>query len=318
MTGLWVFVCYALLVTAYSAFAVPYLALPAELTTDTGLRGALVGWRMVAAMAGILLGAGAAPILVALGGGGRGGHAVMGAIIALAALAAMGTATVFAASHPRGHQTRPISGLGLREALALAARSPILARLLIAYLLQMVSVGIISAAAPYVLQRILRRPESDLGLVMAGMIALSLVSAVPWSRLRARLAPFAAFAAACLAYAACAAALGAGLALGAGMALAFSAFVLMGMPFAGLQVLPFAAASDAIHTASRDVGCEAALTGLWTATEKLGLATGPAVVAACLAMSPANPVNGFAALIGGGVPLLLGLSLLVLRPATMS
>jgi GPH family glycoside/pentoside/hexuronide:cation symporter len=55
-------------------------------------------------------------------------------------------------------------------------------------------------------------------------------------------------------------------------------FAIAGLPMAALQVLPFVAAAHLIRGyVDREGGAEGVLTGAWTATEKLGLACGPAI-----------------------------------------
>ena len=59
MTGFWyVLVLYGLSAAAYSVFAVPYIAMPAEMSEDPGERSRVMAWRMTFVMAGVLVGAG--------------------------------------------------------------------------------------------------------------------------------------------------------------------------------------------------------------------------------------------------------------------
>jgi Na+/melibiose symporter-like transporter len=55
--SLWVGLSYLALVTFYALFAVPYVAFPAEFARTSSDRSRLVGWRMAAAMIGVLAGA---------------------------------------------------------------------------------------------------------------------------------------------------------------------------------------------------------------------------------------------------------------------
>jgi glycoside/pentoside/hexuronide:cation symporter, GPH family len=60
--------------------------------------------------------------------------------------------------------------------------------------------------------------------------------------------------------------------------LALVGFALLGIPFGAMQVLPFTLVANLIHAGrAHDEAAEGALTGLWTATEKLGLALGPTI-----------------------------------------
>src|SRR6202000_2160183 len=56
------------------------------------------------------------------------------------------------------------------------------------------------------------------------------------------------------------------------------AFALAGIPFAGMQVLPYTLVAHLIHaTNSGGDARESSFTGVWTACEKLGLAFGPSL-----------------------------------------
>lgn len=76
--------------TAYTVFNVPYLAMPAEMTTRYAERTKLVSFRVYAIGFGSLVGLSAAPALVKLFGGGREGHQILalifGGVILLASL----------------------------------------------------------------------------------------------------------------------------------------------------------------------------------------------------------------------------------------
>jgi len=63
-------------------------------------------------------------------------------------------------------------------------------------------------------------------------------------------------------------------------------FATAGVAFAGLSVLPFSMLAHLAHRERAHTGAalEATFTGLWTASEKLGLALGPALVASALAL----------------------------------
>jgi glycoside/pentoside/hexuronide:cation symporter, GPH family len=88
-TVVWVGAAYFALATLYSLFAVPYIAIPAEISPDQASLSSMVSARMMTSMVGILVGAAGAPLLVSWGGGGRDGYGLMGWIIAGACLVIM-------------------------------------------------------------------------------------------------------------------------------------------------------------------------------------------------------------------------------------
>ena len=71
LAATWVAVTFLLAATAYGCFQVPYVAQPAEITTDPGERSTLMSWRVAALALGILLAGAGAPAVVELAGGGR-------------------------------------------------------------------------------------------------------------------------------------------------------------------------------------------------------------------------------------------------------
>jgi len=79
----------------YSLFAVPYMALPAELTEGFHERTRLISFRTVFVSAGQLLALAVTAALIESGGGGRDGYMLMGLVMALIIFGAM-TATALA------------------------------------------------------------------------------------------------------------------------------------------------------------------------------------------------------------------------------
>lgn len=88
-TAIYVSVIYTLTSTAYSAFLVPYMALASEMTTDTHERTKILAWRVVFTMVGVLAGVGFAQPLIGWAGGGAKGWTAMGAIFGVVCLISM-------------------------------------------------------------------------------------------------------------------------------------------------------------------------------------------------------------------------------------
>lgn len=74
---------------AYAAFAVPYLAMPGELTDDYHERSRLMSWRTVFMTFGNLMGSAVPPVIVAGFGGGRPAYGQMGIVLGLVIFGAM-------------------------------------------------------------------------------------------------------------------------------------------------------------------------------------------------------------------------------------
>lgn len=315
LTFAWVAIAYFAMATAYSMFAVPYIALPAELTDGDRLRGNMVSARMVVAMLGVLLGAGIAPLIIAGFGGGRAGYAAMGAIVAACCVLAMipPIRMLRKSDHPRLAVAKPID---LVAALKRAVRNRSFAGLASAYLLQITATGAVSAAAPYLVTRVWHRGEGDVGLALGAMIIVTAVSIPFWSWLGRRFGERPMLAAAGLVYAATAAGVGLAAERGADWPSVLLAFGLMGIPFAGLQVLPFTLLAHIAHATRKgdEVTSEGTMTGLWTAGEKLGLGLGPAAagIALSFAGGKAESLTVFMLIVPAGL-MLLSLPLVLRR-----
>jgi len=85
----YVMILFTLSATAYTVFAIPYVAMPAEMSEDSNERVRIVSYRMTFAMAGAIVGSAFAPWLVFAFGGGRHGYACMSLIVGAVCAAAM-------------------------------------------------------------------------------------------------------------------------------------------------------------------------------------------------------------------------------------
>lgn len=74
---------------AYAVFAVPYLAMPGEMTDDYHERSRLMSWRTVFMTFGNLMGSAVPPVIVAALGGDRPAYGQMGIVLGLVIFAAM-------------------------------------------------------------------------------------------------------------------------------------------------------------------------------------------------------------------------------------
>jgi Na+/melibiose symporter-like transporter len=284
-TAAWVAGCYFALATLYSVFAVPYIAIPAEIGADKATRSRLVSWRMVMAMIGVLAGASAAPLIVEFGGGGRHGYAAMALTIAAACGVAMiGPFLMMAGRERPGAQPPQQATMGLIAQVLSALRNRRFRNLLVAYVLQLTAVGIMTSAAPYLVVAQFHRAEGDTGLAMGAMLLATTISIPLWAGLGRKLGDARAYAVAACGYAGACVLLGLAALANAPWGVAVAAFALAGVPFGGLQVLPFMLVAHHIHETAA-AQAEATFTGVWTSGEKLGLAFGPALTGLALTLA---------------------------------
>ncbi|MBV7255314.1 MFS transporter [Pacificimonas sp. WHA3] len=276
----YVLIVYIFSATAYTVFAVPYLAMPAEMSADPHERAGIMAYRMTFAMTGVLIGAAAAPALVTWFGGGREGFAgmswTMGAICAATMLITF-RATVRVPVITPDKIERPAL---LREAFTL----PGFRTLALAYALQLAGLGVFTASAPYVTLHMMRRGEADISFIFLALLGGTLASLLVWDRVSRKTGKTPAYIAA-----AAISMIGFVAMLLLHGAEDWQALIVMtaiaGIGFGGLQLLPFAMLTDVIHTGRlRGVDAAGSLTGVWTAVEKGSLALGPLIVGLLLSV----------------------------------
>ncbi|WP_433350572.1 MFS transporter [Micromonospora sp. CA-111912] len=285
----WVAVCFVAGNLLFAAYQVPYLATPADLRIGYHERTRLMAFRMVVLTAGILVAGLLAPLLTGGDTATRAGYQRMGLLLGVGTLAAM---LVGMAGIGRLRRAAGTSGDGHApggwRALVAALRDRQFRRLVAAYLAMSTTTHLVLAGVPYYAEYELGRPALTTVLV-AAFVAPALLVTPGWlavarrvGKQRALLAAQGAFAAGSLV-----------LAVGrpAGLPVLVAAVAVLGVSFAGMQLLPFAMVPDVIRAAGATGA--GTYTGVWTATEATGAALGPYAYALCLA------AGGFVASAGG-------------------
>jgi GPH family glycoside/pentoside/hexuronide:cation symporter len=276
----WVLVFFLAAASAYAFFQVPYVAMPAEITSSYDERTRLMTWR-VAILAFTIMLAGATAPVIRDAVGGRAGYRVMG--VAMAAVIVIGVVSAYVGTRnaPVG-RVHPGPG-SLRDQLRIVAGARDFRLLLTTYVVQALATGCMLAGVDYLAEDVLNRKGATTVLFVC-FVGPALLLTPAWAALGRRLGKKSGYflSSAVLA-------LGAFLAAGAQSAPAgvvFGAVALVGVGYAGCQVfplamLPDAAAVDARRTGSSRVGV---YTGVWTAAETFGLALGPGLFALVLAL----------------------------------
>lgn len=307
---IWVCVAYFTLATTYSLFAVPYIAVPAELGRTEAERGRMVTMRITGAMIGLLAGASLAPVLVQAGGGGRAGYAFMAVLIAFLCLAAMFGPVLMLKGREAAARAVVAAPPSLFRQLRTAFAHGNFRLLAISYFLQLTAAGAISALAPYIVTQVLGHSEGDIGAAMGVMLIITIVTTPLWGWLGGKFGNRPVLMVGALAYAGASAAFGVSLTHGGDWTAALIGFGLMGAPLAAVQVLPFVLMAHLAHAESRDgASLEGVFTGVWTAAEKLGLALGPGVAGLVLALTNENIIQAAGLSLIAASPALFALSL---------
>ncbi|GAA4071266.1 MFS transporter [Actinomadura miaoliensis] len=270
--------CFVLAATAYALFEVPYKAMPAEMTDDYHEQSVLLTWRMAFLGLAILLSGGLAPLLVNSRGGDPTipGYRLMGLVIGAVMLAGMvGTffGTARAPRIVRSDSDRPAEHATLRRQLAAARGNRPFVLLACLSCAQMLAVGIMLAGAPYFASYILE----DTGAITTIFLALigPMVLVMPgWVAVARHYDKRGAMVVA------------GGLFLLGGACLTLTPMfgavyahlctMLVGIGYAGLQLLQFSMLADTLvydelRSGTRRAGV---FTGLWTALETVTMALG--------------------------------------------
>jgi GPH family glycoside/pentoside/hexuronide:cation symporter len=283
-SAIWVFVAFISCATAFSLFQVPYIALPAELTTGYHDRTRLLTWRVVVLTLAILLFGAGGPLLRGLSDDPRMGYLVMAGVAGLVIGAGMLVSSSVAPSDRpiarRSPGSSPMSGY--HAGLDILRRSLPFRALLGTFVLQGLATGMMLAGAQYVATWVLKS-EDAVTLLFSALIAPAILLAPVWGRLARRVGKERAFALASSLFAVAALAL-LGL-LWAPGAWIYAPVALAGAAYAGMQSLPMAMLPDVIsHDAQNSgEGHAGSFSGIWTAGETAGMALGAAVLSVILA-----------------------------------
>jgi glycoside/pentoside/hexuronide:cation symporter, GPH family len=290
--ALYVLGIYILGTTAFTVFQVPYVALPAEMTEDYDERTTIMSWRIAFLTVGILIAGAAAPEVVAAGGGGRDGYALMGLVIGAVLCAALLGAFLGTRRIP---VVQPVpSTVPFREQLRAAADNGPFFWLLGAFFVQALGIAGMLAGVEFFSAYILGDPQQTTFL-FAFLVAPALVTMPLWNWVGHRFGKRTGYIACTVIFA-----LGAVSLVTASpdrLWLVYVQVLVMGTAYAGTQMFPFAMLPDTItaDTARTGLRRAGAFTGVWTAGEKAGFAVGPALFAGLLA------VTGFVETEGGAI-----------------
>lgn len=151
--------------SSYAIFAVPYMAMPAEMTDDPHERSKLMSFRVINGALGNLVGGWATASLIALFGGGLIGHRWMGVVIGLLIFAVL--MGCFFLTAPARHRDVDQNHLPYRQQMKLALRNRPFLILQGAKLMLMSAAGLHTASAAFFVQRRLEASDAWLGVIYA-------------------------------------------------------------------------------------------------------------------------------------------------------
>lgn len=170
---------------AYTVFNVPYLAMPAEMTSDYHERSWLMSFRVAGISLGQLLAIGLGPIIVASFGGGREGHSALAWVLAGFALAA---GLICYRSTARARFTaRESKRYSLAQQMGAVAKNRPFALLLGVKFFVLMGVAFFQSAIAFFVANNLGMGYAALGLLIGVMTVVGLVALPIWLKLSRRI-----------------------------------------------------------------------------------------------------------------------------------
>lgn len=282
VAGAWVVALFVLCATAYAFFQVPYIAMPAEMTQDYQERTRLMTPRVIIIAVAILISGATAPLVVnAFGEKAASGYRAMGLYVAL--LLAVGVVGAWWATKGAPERQAVSAEGGIKEQLAAVAGHRDFRALLISFVVQSLGVGLMLAGVAYVAEDLLHK-KAAASLLFAAFVGPALLVTPLWAKYAHRRGKLSGFRVATVVMIVGMVVLFAG--LPNVHALVYVAAALVGIGYAGGQILSLAMFADAAgHDPSgRNENRVGVFSGVWTAGETLGLALGPAIFAIVLAL----------------------------------
>jgi len=172
--------------TSYTVYNIPYMAMPAEITTDVRQRSSMMTWRVVCIGLGGLVAGTIGPKIVAWGGGGMDGHRDMG--LALGGMIVIFTLVTIVLTRGangdapvRTRQRMPFK----QQVRTVVSNRPYLLLLGLKFFL-LGAIAISSATLAFFIVWILERNYSDLGTIILVTSVGQIIGAPLWLRVQLR------------------------------------------------------------------------------------------------------------------------------------
>lgn len=258
---------------AVTCFAVPFLALNSELARDYSDRTTLNAYRTLYSCIGMMTAGAIAPLIVALGGGGRHGYSLMGIVIGVM-MASVTMITFWSAREPvRPPIDRPPTA---SQSLAAISSNPSFMMLATAYFIYIAGSGLSGAVLVYFTTYILARGPELLSLIFFVSTGSSIVAIPVWTWFGERAGKLGALMG-CFVPALAAPMIFSVVTHDSPLWLVIAAAAVSGLSAGGIQIFFFSMLADSIRHGGRRtiaIDCSALLTGFFVASEKLGFAAG--------------------------------------------
>lgn len=170
--------------TGYALFSVPYMAMPAEMTSNPHERSRLISFRVTAVAIASIFATFIGPVVIEEAGGGQAGHTQLSFYLAALVIFSAAVCVYGTRDAPRHYDDSP-SKLGQVKKFQLILSNRPFVLLLVIKLFHLMALAVTQASMPFLFRRVLGLTDSMLGmyflLFYGAMMAVQIVW-VPLSR----------------------------------------------------------------------------------------------------------------------------------------
>ncbi len=278
----YILIAFLFAATAYTLFSVPYITIPSELSNDRDERLKIMSYRTAGVMFGVLLGSGLPPFLISYFGQDLAAYKKTAIILAIICVVFMLCSILSIKSLSLLQPKQKHKNVGFFTQVK-RVMQPLFRYLVITHVLQVTAVGILLVSATYLAVFANGFSPAAAGSFLTATFVTAMIAMPLWQKISLATSRVTAFAIGALLYMFVAIAM-----LIYGLNIAYWHFIGLGigfgLGFAAIQMIPYALLTDTIHQHGEEhgFGSEGVFTGIWTATEQLGLAVAPFIVGVAL------------------------------------
>lgn len=149
--------------TGYALFSVPYMAMPAEMTTSPYERSRLISFRVTAVAIASIFATFIGPVVIERAGGGQAGHTQLSFYLAALVIFSAAVCVYGTRNAPRHYDDNPSSLSQLKKFQLILSNRPFVL-LLVIKLFHLMALAVTQASMPFLFRRVLGLSDSSLGL----------------------------------------------------------------------------------------------------------------------------------------------------------
>lgn len=274
---------FALGCTFFTIYNVPYSSMVAEMTDDYNERMSVTSFRMIGSSIGVLLAGGLAMELVKMGGGGEAGFRTMGIVFGVL-ISLFCLISVWGTRNART-LAAPDEKPPFLEQARVAFRNTPFKMLILMYLLQSLSMGVLMAGLIFYIKYVMNLPETYMGIIFPILFVTAIVFIPVWVKIGVRIGKIRAYTIGLCILAVMLASLF--FTKPAQLTLFYIQMFFLGIGFSSFQLFPFSMLPDTIEfdEMQSNMRREGIFSGMWACGQKTAYAVGPSIIGFTLSLS---------------------------------